>query len=701
MAITQTTNVLHYVRRLAVACPDEEVDDGRLLGRFADLGDEAAFAALVRRHASLVLGTCRRVLHNSHDAEDCFQATFLVLARRAGSLSALQTLGPWLHGVALRTALKARGRAQRRRQLEERAARLATVEQDDDMVWRDLRPVLDEAVSCLAEKYRTAFILCSMQGATVTEAARQVGCPSGTLAARLARAKERLRVLLVRRGVALGTAAVGAGLFESDVSARASELLVSSTVKAAGQSVVPGVAFSGTGTFVGLKGVVEVMVNHKFKVLLALVLGLTVVAGAATWPNDLVPPEQTAPASECQLGQEKEKGFNANGDAGEVPALPGAPGAADRAVSISDKVRFLSLAEALAIALNQPSKSKPMVTPGPLVVERDTNQMLLNTEVAYWNLYGSYWTLFTREQGMRMAYEVYSVARSYYEANRIRSGDIHQARGQYELFRAQRLQAAETVREAERQFRMVVGLPAEDGKRLVPSDAPTLTQLEPDWDVALREALQKRPELRLARQAVKTAQANLLTAGELPDSRNGALREAKLALARAVETARDQEQKARHFLGVYHERLATSNDQIKANRAQREAFAEQLLARDKECRAGRCTLDLLLEAQRFWADALSSEFGAIVTYNNTLSGFAFARGASKEHARVHFADGTLPEKDSAPAVARETRRTRLKVKREPAVTINSLVFEVPARGEGVKFAPTLAGLWKIAPPLVP
>src|SRR5262249_9322955 len=146
-----------------------------------------------------VLGACRRVLTDPHAAEDCFQATFLVLARKAGSLQGPQPLGPWLYGVATRTALKARARAARRRVCERRAAVAEAVTPPDGLGWRDLRPKLDEAIAGLPEKYRTPFVLHHLEGLTVAEVAHRLGCPQGTAAARLARAKEQLRARLARR----------------------------------------------------------------------------------------------------------------------------------------------------------------------------------------------------------------------------------------------------------------------------------------------------------------------------------------------------------------------------------------------------------------------------------------------------------------------------------------------------------------------
>src|SRR5262245_40031106 len=191
MAHAQTSPVSRFLRRLSVAHLVAAAPDDELLERFAVHREEAAFAALVRRHGPLVLGVCRRVLTDPHAAEDCFQATFLVLARKAGSLQGPQPLGPWLYGVATRTALNERRRA-RRRVCERRAAVAEAVTPADGLAWRDLRPKLDEAIAGLPEKYRTPFVLHHLEGLTVAEVAHRLGCPPGTTSARLARAKEQL-----------------------------------------------------------------------------------------------------------------------------------------------------------------------------------------------------------------------------------------------------------------------------------------------------------------------------------------------------------------------------------------------------------------------------------------------------------------------------------------------------------------------------
>jgi RNA polymerase sigma factor (sigma-70 family) len=199
------SHVLRFLRH--AAGPESDTDDA-LLARFLERGDEPAFEALVRRHGPMVLSVCQRVLRDPHLAEDCFQATFLVLARKAGTIADARCLASWLHGVAVRVARKARGQDARRR------SKLMTLQSDVTSPAEpgagldDLKPLLDEEISRLPAKYRELVVLCYLQGKTNSEAARQLGCPEGTVFGRLARARSMLQARLVRRGVTLSMLAL-------------------------------------------------------------------------------------------------------------------------------------------------------------------------------------------------------------------------------------------------------------------------------------------------------------------------------------------------------------------------------------------------------------------------------------------------------------------------------------------------------------
>ena len=200
-------SVLRDVRTLYTLGALGGLTDAELLERFlARSGDDAedAFAALVHRHGPTVLGVCRRMLPASHDAEDAFQATFLVLARRAASIRRRERVASWLYGVAVRIAREARRRAERDRAGERRLMDLSRVESEPPDDRDDLLPILDEELNRLPDRYRAALLACELEGRSRREAAQQLGIPEGTLSTYLARGRKRLRDRLRRRGIDLG-----------------------------------------------------------------------------------------------------------------------------------------------------------------------------------------------------------------------------------------------------------------------------------------------------------------------------------------------------------------------------------------------------------------------------------------------------------------------------------------------------------------
>jgi RNA polymerase sigma-70 factor (ECF subfamily) len=182
--------------------------DGHLLQRYVATHDEGAFTSLVERYGGLVWGVCQRVLRHSQDAEDAFQATFLVLARRAASLDDRGPLSNWLYAVAYRTAIKARQVAARRRARELQGLDMSTVFSSAEEEWSELRPLLDEELNQLPNKYRAPLVLCYLEGKTNEEAARALGWPIGSMSRRMNRARDLLHKRLTRRGLALSSGLV-------------------------------------------------------------------------------------------------------------------------------------------------------------------------------------------------------------------------------------------------------------------------------------------------------------------------------------------------------------------------------------------------------------------------------------------------------------------------------------------------------------
>ena len=218
---------------LTCTTPAGELADGELLELFSRWHDEDAFAELVRRHGPMVLGVCRRVLGDAHAAEDAFQATFLVLVRRAGSLGRPESLANWLHGVAYRTAKKAQVAAARRRGHERQVAAMAAADPTVEISRQEICAVLDEELQRLPEKYRAPLVLCYLEGKTNEQAARQLGWPSGSMSARLARGREMLRERLAHRNRAVPAGVLPAILAEQAAAADVPANLAEATVRAA------------------------------------------------------------------------------------------------------------------------------------------------------------------------------------------------------------------------------------------------------------------------------------------------------------------------------------------------------------------------------------------------------------------------------------------------------------------------------------
>ena len=178
-----------------------ETSDVLLLDRFVEQWDQAAFRDLVRRHGPMVLGVCRRILRDPHAAEDAFQATFLLLVRKAGSVRKRESVGPWLYGVARRVALEARGVASRRQTPARLDLEVPGVDDHDGLERDELHAALHEELSRLPEKYRDPLVLCYIEGLPHESVARQLGWPIGTVRVRIARGRDLLRTRLIRRGL--------------------------------------------------------------------------------------------------------------------------------------------------------------------------------------------------------------------------------------------------------------------------------------------------------------------------------------------------------------------------------------------------------------------------------------------------------------------------------------------------------------------
>jgi len=313
--------VLRQVGRLFGAGTVAGLAEGQLLDRFLARGDEVAFEALLTRLGPMVLGVCRRTLRDPHDVEDAFQATFLILVRRGGTLRDRDLLAPWLHRVALRVALRAGVEAARRRKHAAIDAG-AIADRRPGPPPADLRPAIDEELARLPEKYRAPVVLCDLEGRTHEEAARQLRWPVGTVKGRLSRARDLLRGRLARRGLAPSAGLLAATL-AGEARAAVPEVLSASTIRAAtavaaGGGLAAGMVPATAAALV--HGVTRGMIMTKLKVLAAGTLAVGVIAtGAGVLARQAAGPRPTAPGGPPpRIALARQVG-------GGGPAVPAAP----------------------------------------------------------------------------------------------------------------------------------------------------------------------------------------------------------------------------------------------------------------------------------------------------------------------------------------------------------------------------------------
>ncbi len=307
MAGSRHHSLLHCLRQMLGSSANAAVSDTDLLRRFVDQGDEAAFELLLWRHAAMVLHVCRQVLGDADAAEDALQATFLVLMRKAGSISRRESLGAWLYRVAFHTALKARAEMRKRRNAERQAMSLDWLMPSDSAVEREQQQIIAEEVHRLPVKFRAAIVACYFEAKSLEEAAHQLGWPRGTVASRLSRGRELLRRRLLGRGIALTVGALSMAL-AAPLSAATLTKLIRATIPimkrfAVGDPIPPRIDALA-------EGVLQTMKGTRMKKIVMIVLLLAGLGGMGTtfWaaaPKRAEPPSESAPPAKASGPNDK------------------------------------------------------------------------------------------------------------------------------------------------------------------------------------------------------------------------------------------------------------------------------------------------------------------------------------------------------------------------------------------------------------
>jgi Outer membrane efflux protein len=411
---------------------------------------------------------------------------------------------------------------------------------------------------------------------------------------------------------------------------------------------------------------------------------------------------------------------------------------ADPSPSSQQPFRFLSLAEARALALTHTKFPAPVIptpaaaewseslshsvgpwaTPSPpplwkevveqpsvlqellhrspvwkqIEFERDRCQLLLDVETAYWDLYGSWRTLHNLEQALRLARAICQQTKSRNQPDDVRLAQYNQARCNYEQIRGNRLLTIANIHDNAERLNNLLGLSGV-GPQIVPSDAPTLTLVELDWESALATALSRNPSMRLFAWDLL---ADQLQYAFFP--------ECNTLLARGYERNGFQVMKVARLLGTSNRRRIVTLELMRIRRMQREAFGERLLVREKEYLQGRrhVTLDSLLDGLNSWVDSNVTETLAIRDFRNAVANFAFVSGDFLSHAGYTSGEELTPEV-AALAIEREQKRTESEIRRELAMTrhygqdapAETKITEDPSAPSAL----ALPALWKAVPPL--
>jgi RNA polymerase sigma-70 factor (ECF subfamily) len=313
MASSPITNVLQPVYQAVLLRDGAGLSDGQLLEGYVVRRDAAFFECLVRRHGPMVLGLCRRILSDSHDAEDAFQATFLVLAQRATVVMPRELVGNWLYGVAYRTALGARRAAARRRMRERQVINMPHLMVEEEETWQELLPLLDRELNRLPDKYRAPVVLCHLQGKSRVQAATELSLPVGTLSGRLTTAMRMLAKRLRRHGLTLSAGTLAVALSPQAVAVNVPVSLIGSTMQAVPLLAAhPAAAASLISAEVAalMKGALKSMLLSKLKLVSGVLLvAAAIVAGSgaftyhtfAAGPDEPLQAEsQTEPAHQSE-----------------------------------------------------------------------------------------------------------------------------------------------------------------------------------------------------------------------------------------------------------------------------------------------------------------------------------------------------------------------------------------------------------------
>ncbi len=486
-----------------------ELTDGQLLERFSTGPREVAelaFEALIERHGAMVLRVCRAHAVDHHDSQEAFQATFLILVQKARTLWVRDSLGPWLHQVAVRTASCARSTALQRRRHESRAAQMAMrPELHHERVNSELEKVLHEEIDRLPECYRVAIVLCDLQGYTCDEAARRMGRAVGTVKSWRFRGRERLRHRLTRLGVApsggLG-AAPAVDFARAAVPKTSTDESAQIAARILSQRMLSGEFPASVHRLV--RGVLKTMLLGQLPTALTAVLalaflsvGLGVIAGHSNRVFD----EAKNNAPRPTRGEQSRRTTLGLKQSDEVWSLT-----LHRAIGIgldhSKAIRLISYASD-----GTPFKIAPL--DGGVDVEAFKSAamaMVRSIEQSYWNLVQAHAALGAADRAVTTVQEILEKEQSKLKTGRGTIADVAETSQHLEQLKLGLVTRTSEMIKTERKLRDLLGLPPSDSRRILPITTPAEAKLEPDWEQCRAAMLEHQPDLVRSKAIVAGAE---------------------------------------------------------------------------------------------------------------------------------------------------------------------------------------------------
>jgi RNA polymerase sigma factor (sigma-70 family) len=620
-----------------------DLTDGQLLERFSTGNGEAAelaFAALVERHGAMVMRVCRALLKDPHDTHDAFQATFLILVKKARGLWVRDSLGPWLYRVAFRTASCARAASARRRRHEQRRTELAsTVDRSQDHSVSERTRVLHEEIDRLPERYRVPIVLCDLEGHTCEEAARRMGRPVGTVKCWRSRGRERLRNRLTRLGLA---PAVGV-VFTMDgaraaVPKATAEATVRFAIRVVTESTTAGAVSASVRSLV--KGVLKTMYMTKLRTGAATILALAAIAAGVAVTARVVADGPKDEAARHALDREsppKLVALEPSLERGELTLHTAIVYGLDNFQGI----------QTLRVSDREDRGAGYVIAPVSQDMEAprfkaEVMALLRSIEEQYWNLAEQHAQLASAEKAVVFAKD--ALIKGQADA---KEGDdtnaVKEARQRIEEFQLAVVTKNSDIITSERQLRDILGLPSSDGRRLVPVTAPTEAHFEPDWDKCLAEMTANHLDILQAKARVAKA--------------NGGTE-----LVVQSESLKTVVHQKTHDLARFFLEVEANYKQFLAASRKRAEVAQSDEAQWTYYEDGRITLGRYLDAVKRRADAIAQEANVKARYNSSICKLEEAKGTLLEYDKIKV----VPCPPPAPVV--ESKKRAHSVSLAPAPT---------------------------------